>query len=81
MGILPRNTLADLNNHLFEQLERLNDEELQGEELEREIKRSQSISAISDKIIENANLQLKAVKVAQEYGVALKELPENIGLE
>nr|WP_254907809.1 hypothetical protein [Enterococcus sp. 5B3_DIV0040] len=81
MGILPRNTLADLNNHLFEQLERLNDEELQGEELEREIKRSQSISAISDKIIDNANLQLKAVKVAQEYGVALKELPENIGLE
>ncbi|EOS7917684.1 hypothetical protein E0T54_RS05475 [Enterococcus hirae] len=79
--MLPRNTLADLNNHLFEQLERLNDEELQGEELEREIKRSQSISAISDKIIENANLQLKAVKVAQEYGVALKELPENIGLE
>lgn len=78
---MPRNTLADLNNHLFEQLERLNDEELQGEELEREIKRSQSISAISDKIIENANLQLKAVKVAQEYGVALKELPENIGLE
>ncbi|OTO02218.1 hypothetical protein [Enterococcus sp. 5B3_DIV0040] len=78
---MPRNTLADLNNHLFEQLERLNDEELQGEELEREIKRSQSISAISDKIIDNANLQLKAVKVAQEYGVALKELPENIGLE
>ena len=32
------NTLTDLNNYLFEQLERLNDDELDDEGLDREIR-------------------------------------------
>lgn len=35
-----KNTLADLNNYLFESIERLNDDGLTNEELEKEIKRS-----------------------------------------
>lgn len=45
-----KNKLTDLNNHLFEQLERLNDEELSDQELEREIKRSKALSDIAGKI-------------------------------
>ena len=48
-----RNTLGDLNNHLFEQLERLNDEELTEGELQKEIQRSKSIEGVAKQIIEN----------------------------
>lgn len=34
-----KNTLSDLNNYLFEAIERINDDELSMEELDKEIKR------------------------------------------
>ena len=55
-----KNTLTDLNNHLFEQLERLNDEDLQGEHLASEIERSAAIVRVSEQIVANASLVLKA---------------------
>lgn len=64
-----RNTLQDLNGYLFEALERLNDEDLSQEELEKEIKRTESITKVSEKIIDNANLVLKAETFKQEYGI------------
>ena len=57
-----RNTLGDLNNHLFEQLERLNDDKLQGERLSEELNRSQGMATLSKNIIENAKLVLEAEK-------------------
>ena len=63
-----KNKLTDLNNYLFAQLERLDDEKLTNEELEMELERSKSISAISSQIISNANVQLKAAELAAEYG-------------
>ena len=62
-----RNTLTDLNNHLFEQLERLNDEELTDEQLEKEIKRTDAMKDIATQIIANANIVLKATELNMEY--------------
>lgn len=70
-----KNKLSDLNNHLFAQLERLSDEDLNSEQLEMEIERAKSISSISSQIVSNAQLQLKAVEVQCEYGT------KNIGLK
>ncbi|KAA3642119.1 MAG: hypothetical protein DWP95_05660 [Proteobacteria bacterium] len=55
-----KNTLHDLNNHLFAALERLNDEDLTPEQVEQEIKRSHASAKVGQSIIANANLQLKA---------------------
>lgn len=70
-----KNTLVDLNNHLFEQLERLNDEELNGEELEKEIKRAKAMTCVSSQIISNAALGLDAEKLKVEYGGRDVHLP------
>lgn len=69
-----KNTLADLNNHLFESLERLNDEELTGENLDIEISRARAITGIASQIIANGNLVLKA-KEMQSENLDVKKLP------
>lgn len=63
-----KNTLNDLNNYLFEQIERLNDDSLSGDELDKELKKSDSIIKISEKIIANGELALKTIKHMDEYG-------------
>ena len=49
-------------------IQRLNDEELKGEELEEERKRAKSIANIAQTIINNGELALKAVKHYDEFG-------------
>ncbi|MBQ8004527.1 MAG: hypothetical protein IJ299_05505 [Oscillospiraceae bacterium] len=65
-----KNTLTDLNNYLFESIERLNDDSLSEEELDREIKRSDAVGKIAKTIIDNGALALSAKKHFDEYGVA-----------
>ena len=68
-----KNTLGDLNNHLFAELERLGDEGLTGDELKEELTRAESIVRVSNSIISNANLVLQAEKFKdQKMDVDLK---------
>lgn len=72
-----KNTLGDLNNHLFAQLEKLGDDDLTGEELESELKRTDAICDISEQIIKNGELQYKVMKHMDEYGYERqKAVPE-----
>lgn len=63
-----KNKLIDLNNHLFAQLERLGDEDLSSEDLEKEIARTESIVDVSGQIIQNASITIKAANLVAEYG-------------
>ena len=63
-----KNTLTDLNNYLFEAIERLNDDELNDEQLDKEIKRSKAVQEIAKAIIANGELALNAQKHYDAYG-------------
>lgn len=63
-----KNNLEALNNHLFEEMERLNDDDLSSDQLQQEIERSKAMANIATKIIDNAHLGLEAEKLKVEYG-------------
>lgn len=71
-----QNTLKDLNNHLFAQLERLGDEEMTQEKLNVEVARSEAVVKIASTIIDNANTVLRAVKLKEEGLNADLQLPK-----
>lgn len=72
-----KNTLGDLNNYLFDQLNAITNKDLEGEKLEAEIKRTEAVAKISDQIIKNGELQYKAMKHMDEYGYERKKnVPE-----
>ena len=66
-----KNTLLDLNNHLFEQLERLNDDDLTEEQLSNELRRAEGMTKVAEQIIRNGELAFKTLTHMDEYGYEL----------
>lgn len=63
-----KNKLADLNDHLFAQLERLSEEGISSEQIEQEVKRGAALVAVADQIIRNADLTFKAATFVANHG-------------
>lgn len=59
---MTRNTLLDLNNHLFAQLERLGDEGLSPDEMKAEIERARAVTGVAQQVISNANVVLRTAE-------------------
>ncbi len=58
-----KNSMLDLHNHLFAQLERLSEESVKGDELREELSRAKAVVAVADVLVNNATLMLEAEKL------------------
>lgn len=67
-GVPMKNKLEDLHNHLFAQLERLSDEDLTAEDIDKEVKRADAIVSVSDQIIDGQKLRLDAAQLFARHG-------------
>lgn len=71
------NALSDLNNILFSQVQRLaNGENLNPEDMKKEIEKAKAIEGLSKQIISNAKLQLDAVKFSNTSRTAARQMPD-----
>lgn len=67
-----KHNLGDLNNHLFAELDRLNNVELEGEKLKDEVVRARAITTVAKAIIDNANTVIQAKQLSYQ---AEKDMP------
>lgn len=75
-----KNKLADLNDILFAQLERLTNEDLTAEQIDQEVSRTQSVVQIADRIVGTARLQLDGAKFLADSGGGARKLPASLAL-
>lgn len=73
-----KNSLCDLNDHLFACLEGLMNDELEPEQLEKEIRRAQAVNNVAKTIIQNGRTQIEAMKLREEMllNAGKGQLPE-----
>lgn len=70
---MKRNIFANVNDHIFAELERL--ESAKGDELEAEIERARAVGALCHTAIGNANSMMRAVTMQHELAGRVVEMP------
>lgn len=60
---MAKNKLQDLNDHLFAQLERLNDETIKPEDMRSEIEKAKAMEGIAKVIIETQKVETDKAKL------------------
>lgn len=75
------NNLTDLNEYLFDQLDRLSVNGMTPEQQDAEIKRSEAMVRVSDQITKVAALRIQAAKTYAEHGGAVLDMLPQIGGE
>lgn len=72
-----KNNLADLNDSLFEMLEKLSDSETLEDEkkLGMMLRQANAACSISSQILKVAKLQVQALRVAEDCGLLNEEMP------
>lgn len=72
-----KNNISDLNNYLFECIERVMDDTLEDEELDKEIKKAKAVTNIAKTIIDSGRLALHAAQTKHEMGYE-SEVPKSL---
>ena len=60
--------MEDLRDHLFAALERLNEDDLNPEQLETELRKAKAISHLSGAIVETAKVEIEFIKAIEADG-------------
>ena len=74
---MAKNNLSDLNDHLFEMLEKLgDDEEMQDpKKAEKLIAQSKAMCQVSSQILNVARVQVQAIQTAESCGLLNSDMP------
>jgi hypothetical protein len=64
-----KNKIDDVRDHLFEALERLKDEDIDGETLDREIRRAKAVREVADSIIGTAKAETDRLRLVSDTGL------------
>lgn len=80
-----KNSVQDLNNHLFAQLERLNDESTSPVKMAQEIEKAKAMASVATVVSKNASLELQAQKLLSEGDIhqkpAILREPKRLGVQ